>query len=88
MALGLLVVVLPMHIVNWCCGRATLIWWIKGGSVLKNGKYLIVPARLEPPLPQQAILLTKSQSVAAARFLDYLKSNEAKGFMSDAGYRL
>ena len=55
----------------------------------RPGSYWIVPAQLEPPLPQQAILLTRSQSVAAAtHFLNYLKSDESKRFMSDAGYRL
>lgn len=54
----------------------------------RSGSYWLVPSQLEPPLPQQAILLTNSQSsVAAKNFLNYLKSDEAEGFMRDAGYQ-
>ncbi len=55
----------------------------------RPGSYWLVPASLQPPLAQQAILLDKAKDPQAAKaFMLYLKGNEATRIMKESGYLL
>ena len=49
------------------------------------GSYWLVPQDLNPPIKQQAVLL--KDVPAARRFLDFVKSDEAKAVIQGFGYR-
>lgn len=56
---------------------------------LKAGSSWTVPENMHEPLRQDAILLNAGKnSIAAAAFLDYLKSEKAKKIITSYGYQL
>ena len=55
----------------------------------QQGSYWEVPTRLYQPIKQDAVLLSRSTNMAAARkFLSFLQSPNARDFIRRAGYGL
>lgn len=55
----------------------------------RTGSFWLVPESLYPPIRQDAVVLRKAAKNTAARaFVDFLKSEAARGLVAEAGYAL
>ncbi len=59
----------------------------QGGTPDIEGKYWMVPAHMYPAIRQAAVVIKSSrQKEAAKKFLEYVKSDQARGILRDYGF--
>jgi molybdate transport system substrate-binding protein len=62
---------------------------VLASSAATAGSYWLVPSELHAPIHQDAVLLkTGEGNPAAAAFMEYLKSEEARGLIRSLGYEI